>query len=134
MRFHLDRGLQQRAADSQIRLGLLAAVIYLVLRAIPVVAIVARGRDDASTGLVAQLTLAFVAAIAFTCGLYRRSFISALALFALWGIPFAYSWVVSRSPIPPLGLIGILIGIGLFQGVRGTYPHRARSPRATTPL
>jgi hypothetical protein len=134
MRFQLDRGLQQRAADSQVRLGVLAAAMYLTLRALPLVAIaLARGRGD-STGFVMQVTGAFVAASAFTYGLYRRHFVSALALFALWAVGFAYSRVVSATWIPPLGLIGILIGIGLFRGVRGTYPYRAPSPRGSNPL
>ncbi len=133
MRFRLDRGLQQRAADSQVRLGLLAAAVYLILRALPVVAIALVRGSGESTGFVMQVTGAFIAASAFTYGLYRRHFVSALALFTLWAVGFAYGWVVSAAVIPPFGLIGILIGIGLFQGVRGTYPHRARTPRGTTP-
>jgi hypothetical protein len=57
---------------------LLAAAIYL-----------ARGKGE-SAGFVTQVTAAFVAASAFTYGPYRRHFVSAVALFALWADVHAF--------------------------------------------
>jgi hypothetical protein len=128
----LARGLQRRWADSQIRIALVAAAVFIGLRLVIVVTIVGHGAVSAAGVFFAQLVALIVIASGLTYGLYRKHFGSALALFALWAITLGYSWWQSGRWIPPLGLIGILIGVGLFQGVRGTNAYRILGPEGPT--
>ncbi len=129
----LARGLQRRWADSQIRIGLVAAAAFVGVRLVVVVTIVGHGAVGAAGVFFAQLIALVVIASGLAYGLFRKHFGSALALFALWAITFVYSWWQSGGWIPPLGLIGILIGIGLFQGVRGTNLYRGLARGGTAP-
>ncbi len=128
----LARGLQQRWADSQIRMGLVAAAVFIGLRLAVVVTIVVHDAVAAAGVFFAQLVVLIVIASGLGYGLFRKHFGSALALFALWAITFGYGWWQSRRWIPPLGLIGVLIGVGLFQGVRGTNLYRALAREGAT--
>jgi hypothetical protein len=128
----LARGLQRRWADSQIRLGLVAAAAFIGLRLVVVVTIVGHGAVAAAGVFFAQLIAVVVIASGLTYGLFRKHFGSALALFALWAVTFGYGWWQNGRWIPPLGLIGILIGLGLFQGVRGTNLYRSQERERTS--
>jgi hypothetical protein len=127
----LARGLQQRWADSQIRIALVAAAVFIGLRLVVVVTIVGHGAVSAAGAFFAQLITLIVIASGLTYGLIRKHFASALALFAVWAITFGYTWWQSGRWIPPLDLTSILIGVGLFQGVRGTNVYRSLAREGT---
>jgi hypothetical protein len=70
---------------------------------------------------------------ALTFGVYRRRLAAGVGLFALWMLGWGYSWVVSGRLLPPLGLIGILAGVGLFQGMRGLLALRDLTAESRAP-
>ena len=110
----------------------MAAAAFIGLRLVVVVTIVSHGAVAAAGVFFVQLIALVVIASGLTYGLFRKHFGSAVALFALWAITFGYSWWQSGRWIPPLGLASILIGVGLFQGVRGTYLYRGLGREGTT--
>jgi hypothetical protein len=116
--------IEQDAADRQIRLALVAAALYVAFRGFVVASLVWHRGGDASLFVAVQHVVAFVLAAWWSYGLYRKRFAAALALFILWLLGYGYSWFLSERALPPLGLIGILMTVGLFLGVRGTYTYR----------
>ncbi len=107
------------AADRDIMIGWCTGIILTLLRALAVLGI-AISPEPVDAFLAAQVVVQAVLAGALTYGVYRQSVSAAVGLFALWAIGFLYSWAVSARLLPPLGILGILLGYGVYRGIRGT--------------
>ena len=122
----MDLRAQRTVADSanwQVTIAWTTGIIVALVRAFALATVVL---EDAPIGTVVLvwLTIEVVLTAALTYGIYRRSLAAAIGLFVLWAVGFVSAWVVNGRVLPPLGLIGVLFGIGLALGVRGTLTLR----------
>jgi hypothetical protein len=78
-------------------------------------------RSPAPISALGALALAeFLVVAALTIGVYRRRDWAAASLAVVYGLTIVARWIVGGHLLPPVSLLSILIGYGLYRGIRGT--------------
>jgi hypothetical protein len=118
------------AATWYVTLGWTTGVLFTIMLAFTLVTL-ASSRGAPTIGNYALVVGGILLSAALTFGVYRRSTVAATGLFATWAAGWVYNGVINGKILPPFGIVGVLVGIGLVLGVWGTLSLRELvEPRA----
>jgi hypothetical protein len=111
----------RRIAQWQIMAGWLTVMATLVARLTTVYWQLASGPIDSPRFGQAILKSALLIAVVVW---YRRALWPSHLMLAVWPIGFLYAWLQLHTS-PSILAVGLLVGTGLFLGMRGTRTLRA---------
>ena len=78
-------------------------------------------RSPAPISVPGALALAeFLLVATLTIAVYRRRDWAAMSLAGVYGVAIAARWIFGGHLLPPVSLVSILVGYGLYRGIRGT--------------
>lgn len=115
----IARKLAVRAASRDVAFGIATGVALTCDRLITFV-VFARNSPAPASWLGGALLAECVVYAVCTFGIYRRSEAAAAALAGLYVLRLAFVWYVSGRALPPISLITLIVGFGLYRGIRGT--------------
>src|SRR5262245_56859938 len=103
-------------AETDVMIGSCTGLAIVILRVVVLLGIL-NGGSPIDWWVVSLVVVETALAGIFTFGVYRDRPWGAAGLLIIWCMGYFFSWYALGRVIPPLGIIGILVWVGLYRGM-----------------
>jgi hypothetical protein len=115
----IELKLAVRAAERDVTIGWATGAALSLWRLLGLIAFARRSPAPISA-LGGFAFAEFLLVAALTIGVYQRRDWAAMSLAAAYGLAIAVRWALAGHLLPPVSLGTLLVGYGLYRGIRGT--------------